>query len=34
MGTRLDAFLSEEPKDPSCDANVPDAPGEVNGEDE
>jgi hypothetical protein len=32
MGTRLDAFLSEEAKDPSCDANVPDAPGEVNGE--
>ncbi|MDZ4834196.1 MAG: hypothetical protein SGJ27_10505 [Candidatus Melainabacteria bacterium] len=29
MGTRLDAFLSEKPNNPTCAADVPDAPVEV-----
>ncbi len=33
-GSRLDAFLAEKPNNTSCDANVPDAPDEVNSGDE
>jgi hypothetical protein len=32
MGSRLDAFLAEKANNPSCGANVPDAPAEVDAE--